>query len=239
MEKVLYFILRNSYIRLEHKTTLRVYCNNMSMNLAYKPAAAPTPQATYETYSEVELVALAQQGEELAFQHLYKRYSRALYALAYQMLGTHQEADEVLQEAFVRVFKNLSRLRSPEAFTAWVYQITTNLCMDFRKARARVRWQPLETEQQEGPVSPFELATAKWVKTPQQVLENKELLAHITSAIDSLPEQQKAVIIMHEIEGVSKKTISDVLNCSLVTVRTNLHHARKKLRKRLQIYLKA
>ncbi len=209
----------------------------MSMRLAYKSAEATAPPVTYETYSEVELVILAQQGEELAFQHLYRRYSRALYALAYQMLGTHQEADEVLQEAFVRVFKNLSRLRSPEAFTSWVYQITTNLCMDFRKARARARWQPLETEQ-EGP-SLFELATAKWVKTPQQVLENKELLAHITSAIDALPEQQKAVVIMHEIEGISKKTIADVLNCSLVTVRTNLHHARKKLRKKLQMYLKA
>lgn len=209
----------------------------MSMQLAYKKIEAAAPQAAFENYTEVELVALAQQGEELAFHHLYRRYSRALYAMAYNMLGTHQDADEVLQETFVRVFKNLGRLRSPEAFTAWIYQITVNLCMDFRKMRARARWQPLEQDQ-EGP-SPFELATAKWVRTPQQVLENKELLAHITSAIDALPEQQKAVIIMHEIEGISKKTISDVLNCSLVTVRTNLHHARKKLRKRLQMYLKA
>jgi RNA polymerase sigma-70 factor (ECF subfamily) len=136
----------------------------------------------------------------------------------------------------VRVFKNLPRLRSPEAFPSWIYQITVNLCMDYRKLRARARWQPLVDE--ETGQSHFELATARWVRTPQQVLENKELLAHITAAIDDLPEQQKAVVVMHEIEGHSKKVIADALNCSLVTVRTNLHHARKKLRKRLLTYLK-
>jgi RNA polymerase sigma-70 factor (ECF subfamily) len=85
--------------------------------------------------------------------------------------------------------------------------------------------------------SHFELATAKWVRNPQQVLENKELLTHISSAIDSLPGQQKAVILLHEVEGLSKKMISEILECSLVTVRTNLHHARKKLRRRLLKYL--
>jgi RNA polymerase sigma-70 factor (ECF subfamily) len=147
-----------------------------------------------------------------------------------------------LQEAFIRIFKNLSRLRSPQAFTSWVYQITVNLCMDFRKARTRSRWEPLEGNGRSGEEerhSHFELATAKWVRNPEQVLENKELLAHITTAIEALPEQQKAVILLHEVEGVSKKMISEILDCSLVTVRTNLHHARKKLRRKLLKYLNA
>ncbi|MGH7493904.1 MAG: RNA polymerase sigma factor [bacterium] len=209
------------------------------MKLALRVAEAAVAKPALTELSEVELVALAQQGEESAFEHLYKRYSRALYSLAYQMLGTHQDADEVLQETFVRVFKNLSRLRSPEAFTSWVYQITVNLCMDYRKMRARARWQPIEDQNNEGAATHFELATAKWVRNPLQVLENNELLSHITAAIEALPEQQKAVVIMHEIEGMSKKMISNVLACSLVTVRTNLHHARKKLRRRLMTYLKA
>ncbi len=209
------------------------------MRVALKSSEAAVTHPAPAERGEVELVARAQHGEEAAFEQLYKRYSRALYSLAYQMLGTHQDADEVLQETFVRVFKNLSRLRSPEAFTSWVYQITVNLCMDYRKMRARARWQPLEDENHEGAASHFELATAKWVRTPHQVLENNELLGNITAAIEALPEQQKAVVIMHEIEGMSKKMISKVLECSLVTVRTNLHHARKKLRRKLMLYLKA
>lgn len=208
----------------------------MNTNLATKLSAAASP-ASPPAHDETELVLLAQQGDQAAFHQLYRRCSRNLYSLAYHMLGNHQDADEVLQETFIRVFKNIARLRSPEAFSSWVYQITVNLCMDHRKMRARARWQPLDNED-EGP-SQFELATTKWVRNPHQVLENKELLSEITGAIADLPEQQKAVILMHEVEGLSKKMIAEVLKCSLVTVRTNLHHARKKLRKRLHMYLKA
>jgi RNA polymerase sigma-70 factor (ECF subfamily) len=184
---------------------------------------------------ETDLVAQAQQGDEFAFQALYRRFSRTVYTVAHHMLGNHHDADEVMQETFIRVFKNLPRLRSPQAFTAWIYQITVNLCMDYRKVRSRSRWEPLEAD--EDRQSHFELATAKWIRNPQQVLENKELLSHITAAIESLPGQQKAVILLHEVEGLSKKMISEILECSLVTVRTNLHHARKKLRRKLLKYL--
>ena len=186
---------------------------------------------------EAEVVSLAQQGDEFAFKALYRKFSRTVYTVAHHMVGNHHDADEVLQETFIRVFKNLARLRSPQAFTAWVYQITVNLCMDYRKVRTRNRWESLENNDER--TSHFELATAKWVRNPQQVLENKELLNRITAAIDALPAQQKAVILLHEVEGLSKKMISEILECSLVTVRTNLHHARKKLRKNLLRYINA
>jgi RNA polymerase sigma-70 factor (ECF subfamily) len=191
----------------------------------------------YADMPETELVSRAQQGDELAFEAVYRRFSRTVYTVAHHMLGNHQDADEVLQETFIRIFKNLARLRSPQAFTAWVYQITVNLCMDYRKVRTRTRWESLEGDGERH--SHFELATAKWVRNPQQVLENKELLNHITVAIEALPAQQKAVILLHEVEGLSKKMISEILECSLVTVRTNLHHARKKLRRNLLKYLSA
>ncbi len=203
------------------------------MALAMQLASSTAEQ--HANLPETELVTRAQQGDEFAFEALYRRFARTVYTVAHHMLGNHHDADEVMQETFIRIFKNLSRLRSPQAFTAWVYQITVNLCMDYRKTRSRNRWEPLEADEERQ--SHFELATAKWVRNPEQVLENKELLTHISSAIDSLPGQQKAVILLHEVEGLSKKMISEVLECSLVTVRTNLHHARKKLRRRLLKYL--
>jgi RNA polymerase sigma-70 factor (ECF subfamily) len=207
----------------------------MSRQAVFKMQLAANSDERYAELPETELITLAQQGDEFAFEALYRRFARTVYTVAHHMLGNHHDADEVLQETFIRIFKNLSRLRSPQAFTAWVYQITVNLCMDYRKVRTRSRWEPLEGEEDRH--SHFELATAKWVRNPEQVLENKELLTHITAAIDALPEQQKAVVLLHEVEGVSKKMISEILDCSLVTVRTNLHHARKKLRRKLVKYL--
>jgi RNA polymerase sigma-70 factor (ECF subfamily) len=212
----------------------------MSRQAAFKMQLATNSDERYTELPETELITRAQQGDEFAFEALYRRFARTVYTVAHHMLGNHHDADEVLQETFIRIFKNLSRLRSPQAFTAWVYQITVNLCMDYRKTRSRSRWEPLEGYARGGDEdrhSHFELATAKWVRNPEQVLENKELLMHITAAIEALPEQQKAVVLLHEVEGVSKKMISEILDCSLVTVRTNLHHARKKLRRKLVKYL--
>ncbi|KAA3659124.1 MAG: hypothetical protein DWQ10_09560 [Calditrichaeota bacterium] len=181
------------------------------------------------------LIERAQDGDELAYKELYKRYCRVVYTLAYQMLGNHSDTDEVVQETFIRVFKNLHRLRNAKAFTSWLYQIAINLSIDHRKVRTRRRMLPLDDNPEF--VSNYELATAKHVRNPGQVLENKELLKQINFAIEDLPEQQRAVIVMHEVEGMSKKMISEVLDCSLVTVRTNLHHARKKLRQNLRKYI--
>jgi RNA polymerase sigma-70 factor (ECF subfamily) len=182
-----------------------------------------------------QMIQLAQEGDEQAYRALYSRYCRVIYTLAYQMLGNHTDADEVVQETFIRVFKNIHRLRNTSSFNSWLYQIATNLSIDLRKVRTKRRMLPLDESPDN--ISTFELATSKWVKNPSQVLENKELLKQITLAVEELPAQQKAVIMLHEVEGLSKKMISEILKCSLVTVRTNLHHARKKLRRTLLKYI--
>jgi RNA polymerase sigma-70 factor (ECF subfamily) len=199
-----------------------------------QPSVEREPRRVFNE-SQEQIIQLAQEGDEQAYRVLYTRYCRVVYTLAYQMLGSHTDADEVVQETFIRVFKNIHRLRNAGAFNSWLYQIATNLSIDLRKVRTRRR--TLALDESPDNVSAFELATSRWVKNPSQVLENKELLKQITLAVEELPAQQKAVIMMHEVEGLSKKMISEILECSLVTVRTNLHHARKKLRKTLLKYI--
>jgi len=183
------------------------------------------------------IIVQAQSGDENAYREIYRRYCRVVYTLAYQMVGNHNDADEIVQETFVRAFKNIHRLRRPGAFVSWLYQIAVNLSIDHRKLRTKKRMLPLDGRPEA--FSSFELATSKRVRDPSQVLENKELLGKINEAIEALPAQQKAVVILHEIDGLSKKMIAEILHCSVVTVRTNLHHARKKLRKELIKYVKA
>ncbi len=187
--------------------------------------------------SQESIIERAQKGSEEAYRSIYDRYCRIVYTLAFQMVGNHTDADEIVQETFIRVFKNIHKLRNHKSFVAWLYQITINLSIDHRKVRTRRRAQSIDDNQEM--LAYFELATSKRVRDPGQILENKELLEQINRAIEALPAQQKAVILLHEVEGLSKKMISDILNCSMVTVRTNLHHARKKLRKTLGRYLKA
>ena len=185
--------------------------------------------------AQEDIIKLAQNGDQVAYKKLYDKYCRLVYTLAYQMVGNHTDADEIVQETFIRAFKNIHKLRNVSSFTSWLYQITTNLSIDLRKIRTKRRTLPLDESPEN--VSAFELATSKRIKNPSQVLENDELLLQITEAVEGLPAQQKAVILLHEVEGLPKKVISEILKCSLVTVRTNLHHARKKLRKNLSKYV--
>ncbi len=189
-----------------------------------------------ETSSYEHIIKMAQEGDEKAYKEIYDRYCRVVYTLAFQMVGNHTDADEIVQETFIRVFRNLHRLRNNRSFVSWLYQITINLSIDHRKLRMRRRTVPIDDSPEM--FAFFELATSRSVKDPGQVLENQELLEQINTAIEQLPAQQRAVILLHEVEGLSKKMISEILQCSLVTVRTNLHHARKKLRKTLSRYLK-
>ncbi len=189
-----------------------------------------------DTSSYEHIIKMAQEGDEKAYKEIYDRYCRVVYTLAFQMVGNHTDADEIVQETFIRVFRNLHRLRNNRSFVSWLYQITINLSIDHRKLRMRRRTVPIDDSPEM--FAFFELATSRSVKDPGQVLENQELLEQINTAIEELPAQQRAVILLHEVEGLSKKMISEILQCSLVTVRTNLHHARKKLRKTLSRYLK-
>ncbi len=194
---------------------------------------------TYPEFNapQEQIIKQAQEGDENAYKEIYARYCRIVYSIAYQMLGNHIDADEVVQETFIRVFKNIGRLRNSKSFVSWLYQISVNLSIDHRKLRTKRKTLPIDENPEM--FAFFEFATSRHVKDPSQVLENKELLEQINIAINELPAQQKAVILLHEVEGLSKKMISEILQCSLVTVRTNLHHARKKLRRTLLKYLKS
>lgn len=180
------------------------------------------------------MIEAIRRGEKQALAQLYQLYCRKVYGLAYQMLGNHVDADEILQQTFIKVYQAIDELRDPRAFATWIYRITTRLCLDYLQNSKK---KPIESIQEMG--NNFELATSRWVSTPDQILENQELLAAITQAIDELPPQQKTIIILQEIEGFSKKQIAEILDCPLGTVRSNLHYAREKLRKKLTKYIES
>lgn len=177
------------------------------------------------------LVLLFQKGDRQAFAKLVKAFQRKVYALAFRILRNHIDADEVAQETFVRIFGRIGQLKSPEHFDSFVYRIATNYAIDLlRKRKGRVVAMPSESEL---PGS-VQLALSTKVIDPEKVLENKQLLAAITKAAEELPPRQKATLILHDIEGLSKEEVARIMGCPEATVRSNLHIARGKMKKKLE-----
>jgi RNA polymerase sigma-70 factor (ECF subfamily) len=147
------------------------------------------------------------------------------------MLGNHTEADEVLQETFVRLVKNISRLRADANFSSFVFRIATNLCIDLIRKRQR-KMVNIEEGEIEA-TGRYQLELSRSIPTPEQIHERKELLELINDAISQLPPKQQATIILHDIEGYSKEEIASIMECPQATVRSNLHIARSKVKKKL------
>jgi RNA polymerase sigma-70 factor (ECF subfamily) len=178
-----------------------------------------------------ELVEQLVKGDQSAFAELVRRYQKKLYSLAYQMLGNHLDADEVVQESFVRVYNRREGLGSVANFTSFLIRIATNYSIDLlRKRRVHAE----VTDDPETLPGEIQIHLAGKVKTPGDVFQDKVIMSEVKSALEKLPPRQKITTILHDIEGYSKSEIAEILECPEATVRSNLHIARGKLKKILE-----
>ncbi len=183
------------------------------------------------TEETTRLVLLFQKGDRQAFTKLVEAFRRKVYGLAFRILLNHIDADEVAQETFVRIYNRIGQLKSPEHFDSFVYRIATNYAIDMlRKRRGRIVAMSSESEL---PGS-VQMTLSSRVASPEKVLENKQLLEAITKAAEELPPRQKATLILHDIEGLSKEEVARIMGCPEATVRSNLHIARSKMKKKLE-----
>ncbi|HYO47266.1 MAG TPA: RNA polymerase sigma factor [Gemmatimonadota bacterium] len=181
--------------------------------------------ASPEVQRVAELVRHAQLGSERSFRDLMTAYLGAFYGLARRYCGSHEEADDVLQEAFVKVFQNLGGLSRPEAFFPWARRILINTALDH--IRRRRRGQEFEVEVENLDETPHEEGT----EAPDRVVEQREFFRRLERALDSLPPRQREIVTLHDIEGLSTEEIASLCQCPPATVRSNLFYGREKLRR--------
>lgn len=178
------------------------------------------------------LVARAQVGDLRAFEELVERHRRRVYSLAYRMTSTHEDADDVLQETFVRAFTNLRRFDLERPFANWLYTIAANLCLD-RQRRAkrekRVDWERVEDTCLENAPAP--------ALTPERAVVNGELRGEIQDAISRLPDRQRAALVLFEVEGMKVREVAELMQCSEGAVKSTLHRARHRMRDELRGYV--
>lgn len=173
-----------------------------------------------------ELVERFAQGDSSAFSELVARYRKKVYYVAYQMLGDHLDADEVVQETFVRIYRKRKELAHVTNFTSFLVRVATNYAIDLLR-KQKGHSQIGDPSSLPGEV---QMELARQVSTPSKLFRDKVLRMEIKRALDTLPPRQKTTAVLHDVEGFSKSEIAKIMECPEATVRSNLHIARKKLK---------
>ena len=188
--------------------------------------------------TEALLIADLCEGDETALAPLIEKYKRMVYRLAMQITKNHADAEDVMQETFLKVYRSIRTFRKDAAFETWVYRIAVNEALNFVKRRERRQERTIETTAE----AEFEMDMryrATRASDPHVHAEKAELRRYVTEAVNSLPLKHRTVVILHEFEGLTHAEIASILNCSEGTVRSRLHYARKKLRTLLKPYVDA
>ena len=166
---------------------------------------------------EVGIIQRCQQGSDAAFRELLEKYQRRTYWIAHNMLNNFEHAQDISQEAFVRVFRNIARFDTKKNFYTWLYQIVVNLCIDHLRKLSHSR--TVDLEEVGG------IADEK--RDPDLTTGRLELRARVQKALDRLPPRYKAVLTLRDIQGFSCEEISEIVGCTNATVRWRLHRARR------------
>ncbi|WP_166246155.1 RNA polymerase sigma factor SigW [Paenibacillus turpanensis] len=178
---------------------------------------------------ETRLAKLAREGNRRAFADLVELYKDKMFHLGLRMLSNRQEAEDIVQETFLRVYMNLDRYDENQKFSTWIYRIATNLCID--RLRKRKASYSLDAEISDGEGQDFYSMLRSEDPTPEDVLLLSETKQKIHNAIRELPEKYKSVVILRYLHDLSLQEIGDVLNMPVTTVKTRVHRGREYLRK--------
>ncbi|MFD0870797.1 MULTISPECIES: RNA polymerase sigma factor SigW [Paenibacillus] len=182
-------------------------------------------------YVETRLAELSRNGDRKAFAELVDLYKDRIYHLAYRMLSQAHAAEDIVQETFLRVYKNLHRYDEKQKFSTWIYRIATNLCIDqLRKRKANYS---LDAEMPDGEGADWYSMLPSDDVSPEGQILLSETQQQIRSAIDMLPEKYKSVVILRYLHDLSLQEIGEVLDMPVTTVKTRVHRGREYLRKRL------
>jgi len=176
-----------------------------------------------------ELVRRVRIGDRSAFNQLVLKYRSRVMGVAARMIGDRAEAEDLAQDVFVKVYNSLRDFHGEALFSTWLYRITANSCLNRRKRKKR------EQRLKEVMID-MEPVGSAGASTPHALLERRQLQAFLEKTIQALPEDQRLVLILRDIEGLSYDEIADCLSVELGTVRSRLHRARAEVQARIKTF---
>jgi len=179
---------------------------------------------------ETKTIRQAQQGDAAAFERIYQLHSRRVYALCLRMVGNPTEAEDLAQEAFLRVFRKIHTFRGESAFSTWLHRLVLNVVlMQLRKNKFAGASLDEMTETDEEKAAP-----GREVGGPDLLLAGLIDRVNLQRAVEQLSPAHKIVFVLHYIQGYKHHEIAEMMNCSVASSKGYLHRARKRLRDLLQ-----
>lgn len=183
--------------------------------------------------SEETLINSCRTGNPQAFEALVARHEKTAFNLALRMTGSMEDAQDITQEAFIKVYTGLRQFRGDAAFSTWLFRIVSNMCLDeLRKRRRRIALSIDEPIQQ--PDGEIGRQLPDLLADPQDAVEGNDLKRLVQQAILRLSADHRLIVVLRDLQGFSYEEIAGMLECSLGTVKSRLSRARTALRRTLE-----
>ena len=184
-------------------------------------------QPDYSSISDEKLVRAAQKGDMAAFEELVARHRDKIYARAFSMMRSEEDAVDLSQEAWVKGWQRLKQFQGESSFVTWMTRIVINLCLDQLRKQKRHRAESIELMEEES--GGVERQMPVVTVNPTEGLERKELRQRIDKALGQLSNEHRTVLILHEFEELEYKEIAKKMGCSIGTVMSRLFYARRRM----------
>jgi RNA polymerase sigma-70 factor (ECF subfamily) len=205
------------------------------LNSQRVPASNQKQVRAKEAEEDRALIARAQAGDTGAFRSLVERHQRRAFAIALSLVRDENDARELVQDAFLRVFKGLPSFQGGSSFFTWLYRIITNLSIDLIRKPGRQNTSDLDDARLESEepsdLEPF--LSRMDGADPVELVRRREIGSRLQAALDALPSYHRAVIVMRELEGLSYEEMAQAMSVSKGTIMSRLFHARQKLQRAL------
>lgn len=190
-----------------------------------------------EIDEEAAIVAQARLGNTVAFNELLRRYERKIFRLALHITQNREDAEDVLQESFLKAFEHLDQFQGQSKFYTWIVRIAVNQALMKLRKRKADRSVSLDDTIDTGEDN-ISREIAAWDENPEQKYSREELQRILTSAIDSLAPIYRAVFVLRDIDGLSTEEAAEALELSIPAVKSRLLRARLQLREKLTRFFK-
>ena len=179
---------------------------------------------------ETEVISRCQRGDHEALKEIFDKYHKKVYRIAYGVVRQREEALDIVQEVFIKLFRSIKNFKGRSHFYTYLYRMVMNTAIDHARKTGK---QLISSLDEEGSFEPSDEVE----KGPERILLQKELEERVKRAMDKLPAEQKAALIFRDVEGLSYQEMAEAMGCSIGTVMSRLHYGRKKMQELLKDYV--
>jgi len=181
-------------------------------------------------HEETEMISRCQRGDQEALKEIFDKYHKKVYRIAYGVVRQREEALDIVQEVFIKLFHSIKNFKGRSHFYTYLYRMVMNTAIDHARKTGK---QTISSLNQEGSFQPSD----DLEKGPERILLQKELEERVKLAMDKLPAEQRAALIFRDVEGLSYQEMAEAMGCSIGTVMSRLHYGRKRIQELLEDYV--